>query len=136
MPCLINVPPGVSVGPQATWGACDIQAASVQLAGAVLCHAAHTGVIPSLCHQLRWRTHPPRRFLKRLWIRARAQTPKPHPQDSAVWDGCILGTLSRSVVSPDAGTHTSAVLIRRPGAGLHPSRPPTPLGPLHSQLEY
>ena len=54
MPCLINVPPGVSMGPRTTWQgeAREVHVVSVQVAGAGLCHTVHTEVIASQCHQL------------------------------------------------------------------------------------
>ena len=52
--------------------------------------------------------HPPHRFLKCWWVRARAQTPESHPQNSIVWDSCVLVTPSGNVVSPEVGMHTSA----------------------------
>ena len=45
--------------------------------------------------------HPPHRFLKCWWVRARAQTPESHPQNSIVWDSCVLVTPSGNVVSPE-----------------------------------
>lgn len=52
--------------------------------------------------------HPPHRFLKCWWIRARAQIPESHCQNSIVWDSCILVTPSGNVVSPEVGMHISA----------------------------
>lgn len=87
--------------------ACEVHVVSVQVAGAGLPHSTHRSdsiPVPPAVMAI----HPPHRFLKCWWIRARVHTPKSHPQNSIVWDSYVLVTPSGNVVSPEVGMHTSA----------------------------
>lgn len=135
MPCLINVPLGISVGPQATREVCDIQAASVQGAGAGRCHTAHTEVIPSQCHLARMARTAHMQVSEVLVDWGQGSDSK-----TPLSGLCSMGWLHHRGPKGECGQphcrDNSDVLIRRTGAGLCPSQPPTSLGPLQYYSQW